>query len=147
MGPPIPVDLINREALFTNGLFHLIGIHPLLMTDICPRGGRSGPRLSKGVEMLAVPGGLASFLACPRRFKSLFMVVQGGLGSSPACPRGVKMPCPRVLVADGKIVPWGSKLSQDVPRGLTLFLRVVLGVSQIYVISRGCMPIKWKSPM
>ncbi len=74
--------------------------------------------------MLAVPGGLANFLACPRGFKSVFLVVQGGLGSSPACPRGVKMPCPRGLVADG---PWGSKLSQYVPRGLTLFLRVVLG--------------------
>ncbi len=78
--------------------------------DICPWGGRSGPRLSQGVEMLAVPGGLASFLACPRGFKSLFLVGQGGLGSSPACPRGVKMPCPRGLVADGKLSHGGPSL-------------------------------------
>ncbi len=40
-----------------------------------------------------------------------------------------------------------SMLSQYAPSRLTLFLRVVLGGSQIYVISRGCMPIKWNSPM
>ncbi len=52
------------------------------------------------------------------------------------------MPCPRGLVADGK-------LSHGVPclvmsQGVNT---VVLGGSQIYVISRGCMPIKWNSPM
>ncbi len=67
--------------------------------------------------MLAVPGGLASFLACPRGFKSLFLDVQGGLGSSPACPRGAKMSCPRGLVADGKLSHGGGPSLVNMSQG------------------------------
>ncbi len=77
----------------------------------------------------------------------LFLVSQGPK-SYLACPRGFKVPCPRVLVADGKVSHGCPSLVNTYvrPKGLTQFSRaVVWGLK--FVIFRGCKPIKWNSPM
>ncbi len=126
------------------GLFHLIGIHPLLMTFVpgeeevalgCPR----------GLKRWLSQGGSQAFWPVPGGSKAFFWLSKGGSEARRPVPGGSKCHVPGVGYR-WQIVPWGSKLSQYVPRGLTLFLRVVLGGSQIYVISRGWMPIKWNSP-
>ncbi len=66
--------------------------------------------------MTFVPGEEELALGCPRGARKLTGLSQGGQN---AMSQGVG--------CRWQIVPWGSKLSQYVPRGLTLFLRVVLG--------------------
>ncbi len=108
------------------GLFHLIGIHPLLMTFVP----------WEEVVALGCPRGLKCWLS--QGGSQAFWPVRGSKSLFSGYPRGAQKPRLSGLSQGGQnamskgvgcrwqIVPWGSKLSQYVPRGLTLFLRVVL---------------------
>ncbi len=122
------------------------GIHPLLMTFV-PGGEEVALGCPRGLKCRLSQGGSQAFWPVPGGSKAFFWLSKGGSEALRPVSGGSKCHVPGGWLQMANCPMGVQALSHYVPRGLTLFLRVVLGGSQIYIISRGYMPIKWNSPM